>query len=120
MVASSAVSPPPAHSPKFPVNLGAGAFPEAIGIDANAAAWSALEDADEVDQVTIHNGNDQVTVNTLTSASTGATFDQSFSVTIDGADNIWVTNRGSNTITHSATPVPLSLPLSTTSPEPAS
>jgi len=49
--------------------------------------------------VTIHNGNNKVTVNTLTSASTGATFNQPFSATIDGADNIWVTNRGSNTIT---------------------
>ena len=86
-------------APNFPVSLGTGSFPEAIGIDSNAAAWVTEEDSNQVDQVTIHNGNNKVTVNTLTSASTGATFNQPFSATIDGADNIWVTNRGSNTIT---------------------
>ncbi len=83
----------------FPVSVGANSFPEGIGIDSNNAAWVSLEDANEVDQITIHNGNNDVNVNTLTSGTTGATFNQPFSATIDGLDNVWVTNRGSNSIT---------------------
>lgn len=85
-------------APNFPVNLPGGSYPEAIGIDSHGAAWVSLEDGNEVVHVTIHNGNNAVTTTTLTSNSTGATFNQPFSATIDGADNVWVTNRGSNTI----------------------
>ncbi|HSY36776.1 MAG TPA: hypothetical protein VK814_13560 [Acidobacteriaceae bacterium] len=88
-----------AAAPHFPVSLGGSSSPESIGIDANNGAWVSLESANEVDLVTIHAGNNQVNVNTLTSASTGATFSAPFSATIDGADNVWVTNRGNNTIT---------------------
>jgi streptogramin lyase len=83
----------------FPVSVGSGNYPEAIGIDSNAAAWVSLENADEVDQITIHNGNGAVNVNTLTSGGTGGTFNRPFSATIDGLDNVWVTNRGSNSLT---------------------
>ncbi len=90
-------------APHFPVSVDVTpnltSSPEVIGIDANNAAWVSLKDGNEVDQVTIHNGNNKVAVNTLTSAGTGATFSQPYSATIDGADNVWVTNRGSNTIT---------------------
>jgi streptogramin lyase len=87
-----------AAAPNFPVSLGAGSYPEAIGIDSNSAAWVSEEDGNQVDQVTIHNGNNKVTVNTLTSGTTGASFNQPFSATIDGLGNVWVTNRGSSSI----------------------
>jgi streptogramin lyase len=80
----------------FPVNVGN--YPEAISIDSNAAAWVSVQNSNQVDKITIQNGNGNVNVTTLTSNTTGATFSEPFSSTVDGLGNIWVTNRTGNSI----------------------
>jgi hypothetical protein len=77
----------------FPYTFAANSYPEAIGIDANAAAWVSLENKNTLEKITIQNGNGNVTDTSFTSTATGATFSQPFSATIDGLDNVWVTNR---------------------------
>ncbi len=83
----------------FPVTTANNAFPEVIGIDASGSAWVTLENANDVDYITLNPGNGRPSTTTLTSASTGATFSEPFSATVDGASNIWVTNRSGNSIT---------------------
>jgi streptogramin lyase len=83
----------------FPINLNSSTvYPEVIGIDASGTAWVTLEGNNTVDMITIQNGNNNPTATTLTSASTGATFNEPFSVAIDGAGNVWITNRNSASI----------------------
>ncbi|MGA8938935.1 MAG: hypothetical protein WB439_07205 [Acidobacteriaceae bacterium] len=79
----------------FPVATGT--YPVAISIDASGSAWVALEDDNHVAHITL-SVTGVPTLATLTSAGTGATFDEPFSTAVDGAGNIWVTNRTNNTI----------------------
>jgi hypothetical protein len=76
----------------FPYSFGATSYPEAVEIDANATAWVSLQTNNTLEHLTI-NGSGNVTATTITNASSGATFNQPFSATIDGLGNVWVTNR---------------------------
>jgi hypothetical protein len=64
--------------------------PEFIGIDANGAAWFPDQQ---------HDGMNKVTQGGVLSNPTGGTISGGFGTAVDGAGNVFVTNRTSNSIT---------------------
>jgi hypothetical protein len=86
-----------ATAPGFPIATATGTpaastvSPEWIGIDSAGNAWSANQKNNTMNRITAGNSP------ALTHPA-GATLNKPFSANIDGTGNIWVTNRGSNSL----------------------